>query len=163
MVFLEKSIKKYAKSDYYWMIWLDVLGILLWTTSFISNIISFILDKTSTCDCFYQPEGSAIKLYIPEWTSYGKEKHTVFSLLDNFYKGISSEKTKTDISHVLFLSELTKQGWPWVKFLKVFLCALNNNGVSSPVTILESKRDIFETVSEIVQQYAIHASELMYI
>ncbi|CAG2241371.1 unnamed protein product [Mytilus edulis] len=38
-----------------------------------------VKDKTSSCECFIQPEGFAIKLYIPEWTANGKEKHTVFS------------------------------------------------------------------------------------
>ncbi|CAG2249294.1 PARP10_14_15 [Mytilus edulis] len=70
-----------------------------------------VKDKPSLGDCFYQQESSAVILYIPAWKSDGKEKHTVSSILDTFYKKKPSEKPKSDMPLVLFLSELTKQGW----------------------------------------------------
>ncbi|CAG2225266.1 unnamed protein product [Mytilus edulis] len=117
-----------------------------------------VKDKPSLGDCFYQQESSAVILYIPAWKSDGKEKHTVFSILDTFYKKKPSEKPKSDMPLVLFLSELTKQGWPYVKFLKEFLLAWSRNCVLSPLYILEPNRETFETASDVVHKFAAQTS-----
>ncbi|VDI62615.1 Hypothetical predicted protein, partial [Mytilus galloprovincialis] len=117
-----------------------------------------VKDKPALGDCFYQQESSAVILYIPAWKSDGKEKHVVSSILDTFYKKKPSEKPKSDMPLVLFLSELTKQGWSCQRFLKEFLLAWSRNSVSSPLHILEPNRETFETASEVVQNFAAQTS-----
>lgn len=125
----------------------------------ITIFLSHIIDKPSLGDCFYQQESSSVILYIPAWRSDGKEKHTVFSILDTFYKKKPSEKPKSNMPLVLFLSELTKQGWPCQKFLKEFLMAWSRNCVSSPLYILEPNRETFERASKVVPKVAAQTSK----
>ncbi|CAG2243961.1 unnamed protein product [Mytilus edulis] len=125
----------------------------------ITIFLLHIIDKPSLGDhCFYQQKSSAVILYIPAWKNDGKEKHTVFSILDTFYKKEPSEKPKSDMPLVLFLSELTKQGWPCQKFLKEFLLAWSRNCVLSPLYILEPNRETFETASDVVHKFALQTS-----
>ncbi|XP_071171105.1 uncharacterized protein [Mytilus edulis] len=127
-------------------------GRLLWKESVVFHIQ--VKDESSLGDCFYHQESYGVILYIPAWKSDGKEKHTVFSILDTFYKKKPSEKPKSDMPLVLFLNELTKQGWPCQKFLKEFLMAWSRNCVSSPLYILEPNRETFERASKVVHKVA---------
>lgn len=125
----------------------------------ITIFLSHFIDNPSLGDCFYQQESYGVILHIPAWKSYGEEKHTVFSILNTFYKKKPSEKPKSDMPLVLFLNELTKQGWPCQKFLKEFLSAWSWNCVSSPLYILEPNGETFERASKIVHKVAAQTSK----